>query len=136
MAAIKLSQLYGGGQFKAEKFFGSLTHSLSSATPLTISPAAGKTLRLDSLGSSLAIAGCTVSVGGVDVISGLSTANGSNDPSVGLFAVSNVAGSNGSAAFMPSFVQPLIAFEPDQTITISTTTVAASTIFYSYSYGE
>ena len=134
MAAIKLSQLYGGGQFKAEFFSGPLTHSLSSATPLVISPAAGKTLRLDSFGTTTIIEDCSVLVGGITVINSLDTAS-SSDQALG-FAISNVAGSNSSGTVMPSFVQPLITFDADQTITISTTQASASNVFYSYSYGE
>ncbi len=125
-----------GGQFKAEFFSGSLAHSLSSATPLVINPAAGKVLRLDSLSSSAVILGCTVSVGVVDVISDLKLAISSTDTSAGSFAISNVAGSSGASTTMPAFIQPLVAFEPDQAITISRTTPGAIDIYYSYSHGE
>lgn len=134
MAAIKLSQLYGGGQFKAEFFSGALTHSLSSVTPLVISPAAGKTLRLDFLSSSVSnIANSSVSVGSVIVVGGETLAF--QHANVG-FLISNVAGSSNNTAISSNTVQPLIAFDSDQAITITTTTATATTINYSYSYGE
>jgi len=122
-----------GGQFKAEFFTGSLSHTLSPSTPLTISPAGGKTLRLDSLYGSGVIAGVTVAVGQISVISNKTLGNQASDID-GQFVISGVGGQTAYIATSGA-LWPLVALEPDQSITISTTS-PSSVIKYSYSYGE
>jgi len=132
MAAIKLGQLYGGKQFKAEFFSGGQTHSLSSSTPLVINPLAGKTLRLDFVSGSSSISDVSVLIGGATFVNG----SLSNIYSSSGFVVSGgMIGANTTAS-QSNVVQPIVAFEPDQSITISTTTAGSTNIFYSYSYGE
>lgn len=129
MAAIKLSQLYGGGQFKPSFFSGLLSHNLSSASPLAISPAAGKVLRLDALLASSPKPNVSVQSGSVTIVSNLRLPT-ANSMTVGDFMISSV-GVNGGAN-----IEPIIADVQDDTITISTTEAASTTIYYAYSYGE
>jgi len=122
-----------GGQFKAEFFSGALTHTLSSSAPLTITPSTGKTLRLDSLYGAGVIADVTVTVGQISVVSNKTLGNQVSDID-GQFVISGAGGQTVYPA-TPSALQPLFALEPDQSITISTTSPGGD-IKYSYSYGE
>ncbi len=122
-----------GNQFKAEFFSGALTHSLSSATPLTITPPAGKTLRLDYL-SAVSVFLASVTVGPTVIVTN-KILSGSHTNSDGYFIVSNSASSSTNTATASNTVQPIIAFEPDQSIVITQGSSGANTIHYSYSYG-
>jgi len=122
-----------GGQFKAEFFSGSLSHTLSASSPLTITPSAGKTLRLDSLYGSGVITDITVTVGQISVISNKTLGNQVSDID-GQFVISGVGGQTAYTATSGA-LWPLVALESDQSITISTTS-PGSVIKYSYSYGE
>jgi len=132
MAAIKLGQLYGSDQFKAEFFSGGQVHSLSSSTPLVINPLTGKKLRLDFLSGASGISDVSVLIGATTVVNGLLYASFFSQG----FMVSNGIAAGGTLANQSNVVQPLIAFESDQSITISTTTAGSANILYSYSYGE
>ena len=128
MASVKLSQLYGGGEFKAEFFSGSLSLSIGPGSPLTISPATGKTLRLDFLAPSSGTIGATsVTAGSTVVVSSKTLVSAGASAANGQFTISN--GGQGSHV-----VAPIIAFEPDQAITLSS--ASSGTLLYSYSYGE
>jgi len=124
-----------GNQFKAEFFSGALTHSLSSSAPLTITPPAGKTLRLDYLSSQGASYTVDVTVGSTVAISSKLLSNAHTD-SAGSFVISNGITNGTNSAKASNTVQPLIAFEPDQPITISQSNQNLNPIYYSYSYGE
>ena len=120
-------------QFKAEFFSGALTHTLSSSTPLTITPSTGKILRLDSLYGAVDVANVTVTVGQISVVSNKTLGNQVSGID-GQFVISWVGGQTAYSA-TSSALGPLVALEPDQSITISTTS-PSNTINYSYSYGE
>lgn len=133
--AIDLRLKGFGGQFLVEFPSGAQNHSLSSATPLTITPPAGKRLRLDSLFGGVDFPNTTVTIGGTVVISNRQLSSSFGSGSSGEFIVSH--GVAGVIATQPSnTVQPLLAFEPDQSIVISTTSAVTATIRYSYSWGE
>ncbi len=123
------------GQFKAWVFSGSLSHDLSSSTPLTITPPAGKVLRLDFLAGNGSILNTSVFIG-----DNLFVENKILDSSYGIsndrFLVSNSSTSSSLTANSSNTVQPILAFEPGQSITISTLSPVLITINYSYSYGE
>lgn len=135
MASIKLSQLYGNGQFKAEFFSGSLSHVLSSSAPLTITPPAGKVLRLDFLSAGVDITNTSISIGANLFVSNKLLSSGYTNAD-GSFIVSNGSTNSGAVANSSNAVQPILAFEAGQSITVSTLSASGSTIRYSYSYGE
>lgn len=120
--AIDLRLTGGSGQFKAEFFSGYLS---TVTNTLTLTPPAGKTLRLDYLSSNTAGFQVNVVMGSTTIVSGKELGG----DTTGGFQVSN-AGGNGD-------VEPLIALEPDQSITITEISAVASPLInYSYSWGE
>ena len=134
--AIDLRLTGGSGQFKVDGSTNAITQNLSNVSPITITPPAGKTLRLDALMSGGGV-NAKVTIGTTDIINGTLTNPGDTSAPAGSYSISNVGGGGGGGIVATSGCkQPLTAFQPDQSITISSTSVTLANVSYSYSWGE
>lgn len=117
-----------GRIFKATALGVVQSVSFSSATsPLVLTPPAGKVIKLHSLVGN--VADTTIAVGGVDIITGAL----SPLPDVANeFNINTLSPSSG----VTGTKDPIIANEPDQSITISTITASAVNIAYTVDYGD
>lgn len=115
-----------GGGFVIEECSGWSSFSIDSSTPLILTPASGKRIRLDSVNAGadfqVKLSGGTVG----DIIDG--TLDASSPSAAGSWRVGQGASSSNSAGFIPA-----ILFGVDETITLST--LASGIIEFSTSEG-
>lgn len=125
-----------GGYFKVDNFEGRKSHSLSSATPLTISPSAGKQIKLVGLCNVAAnISDVSVSIGGVTVLSNLTLFGaGQINLDGGFFIALATASAGGNPDNYIGMIDFLLG-ETDEVITISTLTAASNDIVYAFAEG-
>lgn len=136
---IKVTDLHSGGNtFKATNLGVSQNYELSAATsPLILTPPTGKVIRLDTLllNDSDTLTGTSIQVGGNEVILGSLRVAGSIADTF-LIGNASYASSTGNFAYSTAWKEAIVATQPDESISISTTDLTASTVYYSVSYGD
>ena len=127
----------GGDSFKATTLGTSQSYSLSASTsPLILTPPAGKVIRLDALmlNDDNVLLDTFIEVGGNEVIRGNLRYNGRSG---GAFFIGRSTFSNGTSNFANSvpYKEPIVATQPDESISISTTSASPELVYFSVSYG-
>ena len=129
----------GGAKiFKATSLGTSQNYSLGASTsPLILTPPDGKVIRLDTLmlNGNGELEDTFIEVGGNEVIRGDLRVAGTV---AGTFLIGSSAFSSGTGnfAYPVAYKEPIVATQPDESISISTTDISAETVFFTVSYGD